>query len=223
MQLVETNLDTKHPLERIVGVPLAVVFADGNAIDTMRTRGAGTLRLEPPYHIAEGDAYLVLPEDIGVELVDIMRDSDLDLMLESMRDGLVCFGTVSTSESTPRVVELEVASSITPEEALASGLAYASEVVVGTGTDPLKDIRALGHMRCTLVSELFDDEGLDRALREPEHVGTSWRPSSEKRGADPTFAWTRRIAPGKVGVELALFLEYEEMVVLLRPLALVAS
>jgi hypothetical protein len=75
-----------------------------------------------------------------------------------------------------------------------------------------------------MASVFFDDEGLERVLREPEHVGVSWRVPENRRdliGVDPTYVWSRRLTD-RVGVELALFLEYEELVVLLRPLAFVA-
>ena len=55
----------------LAGVPLTVVFAEGEAIDAAHTSGGGSIRLEPPYHVADDDAYLVLPDDIGMEIVDI--------------------------------------------------------------------------------------------------------------------------------------------------------
>jgi hypothetical protein len=61
-------------------------------------------------------------------------------------------------------------------------------------------------------------------LRKPEHLGASWRAAAAGGvQADSTYAWSRRLGPGHVGIDLALFLEYEELVVVLRPAALRAA
>src|SRR5689334_4222796 len=76
-------------LESLAGVPLSVVFADGAELARVRDDGEGSVRLVPPFHVSDEDAYLVLPDDIGVDLLDILRDGDVDLVHEAMRDGLV--------------------------------------------------------------------------------------------------------------------------------------
>ena len=78
-------------------------------------------------------------------------------------------------------------------------------------------------MQCTVASELVDDDALERMLREREHVGTSWRAQRHAppdMQGDPTYAWSVRLPDGRVGIELALFTEYEELVALVRPAAL---
>jgi hypothetical protein len=41
--------------------------------------------------------------------------------------------------------------------------------------------------------------------------------------AEPTYVWSRQRDDGRVGIELALFSEYEELVALVRPAALRAT
>src|SRR5690606_21291334 len=92
MLLVESEAErSNQPLNdlEVVGLPLNVLFADGEDMERLRAQGQGVLVLEPPFHLSHEDAYLVLPSDIGLEIVDIMRDADLDLLHETMRDSLV--------------------------------------------------------------------------------------------------------------------------------------
>src|SRR4030095_15366789 len=77
------------------GVPLSVAFAEGDAINKVISEGHRTLTLEPPFHVAEHDAYFVVPDDIGMELVDILRDGDLDLLDETLRDSVLVQGTIA--------------------------------------------------------------------------------------------------------------------------------
>ena len=99
-----------------VGVPLSVCFATGEDIELCRSAGRGVLTLEPPFHLSENDMYLVLPDDIGMEIVDIMRDGDVDLLGESMRDGLLVLGTMERSARAR--VQLHVEHTATPAESL---------------------------------------------------------------------------------------------------------
>jgi hypothetical protein len=60
-------------------------------------------------------------------------------------------------------------------------------------------------------------------VRSSEQAGASWRPPTDRKdmaGVDPTYAWSRRLPDGRIGVEAALFCEYEEHVCVLRPAAL---
>jgi len=204
------------------GVPLSVVFADGELIEEVRLRGTGSLPLEPPYHVSDDDAYLVMPTDIGVELIDIMRDGDHDLMQESMRDGLLVFGGIVRDENGD--IELYAEHATTPAKVLKEGLDYAATVALVSGVDPLPEVNALPHVQCTIMSALLDDEGLDKVLRGREFLGTSWRApaSAADAGVDPTYVWARRGEDG-VGVEMALYTEYEELVALIRPLKFVVG
>ena len=112
---------------------------------------------------------------------------------------------------------------MTPAAALEAA-PYAATALVGGGEEPLSTINGLEHTQCTLISQLMDDEGLDRVLRRPEYVGISWRvpahAADRLAGIDPTLVWSRHLDDGRVGVELALFQEYEELVALLHPVAL---
>lgn len=223
MQAVQRGRDEALHTE-LATVALSVVFASGEQIEKVRQAGSGTLVLVAPYHVSSQDAYLVLPEDIGTEIVDIMRDGDLDLLHEAMRDGLLAVGAVERVRK--GVVALEVERSETPAAALGGAMGYAASVSLGDG-DVLYALNELEHVQCTVSSALVDDEGLDAMLRSSEHVGTSWRvpadAPAELRGSEPTYAWSRRLTDGRVGIELALFAEYDEIVALLRPAAISAG
>jgi hypothetical protein len=200
---------------------MSVVFADGEEIARVAAAGAGLLPLEPPFHVAAEDMYVVLPADIGIEIVDIMQDSDVDLLMEAMRDGLVACGTIEKRGRGAMVLHVEDA--VVLADALSAGIPYAAAIPVGNGVDPLAEMRKIPHLSCTVLGALCDDEGLDRILRRQEYVGLSFIPSLyEGEGIEPSFVWSKRLADG-VGVEFALFTEYEELVALIRPLLLVTS
>jgi hypothetical protein len=201
-----------------VGTPLSVVFAEGDAIDAVRRVGSGTLTLSPPYHLSDADRYLVVPDDIGMELCDILRDGDIELLQEAMRDGLLVIGEIARRGRGK--VALEVACAASPRAVLAPSVAYAATVTVGGADDPVRTANRLPHARVTLLSALVDDEGLDAMLRGEQYVGVSWRLPGDAPpdlAVDPTLAWSRRLPDGTVGVELALFQEDDELTVLVRP------
>ncbi len=202
------------------GVPLTVVFADGEALERAREGELTRVPLEPPFHVSDEDVYLLLPADIGLELVDIFADGDGELLGEAIDEGLVVLGSIEREGKGKVVLEIEEAA---VARALLEALPYASEVAVGGGADPVDELNALEQAQITVASLLVDDEGLEAMLRREEHIGTSWRVPKDAphlEGVDPTYAWSRRLPDGRVGVEAALFLEYEELVVLLRPAVL---
>jgi hypothetical protein len=208
--------------EDFIGIPLSVVFAEGEHIGAARQGELSEVPLAPPFHMAEGNGYLLVPDDIGIELVDIMRDGDLELMHEAMRDALLVQGSVERLGRGQMV--LQATGVAAPWDALRADLPYAAVVTVGAGGDPLVQLAALEHLQCTMVSDLLDDEGLERVLRRPEYLGVSWRvPADQPAEADPTCVWSRHVAAGRAGVQLALFQEYEELVALLRPVLLQAA
>lgn len=221
MHSVATREETGPDLFELAGVPLSVLFADGDAIASVRAKGHGRLVLEPPYHVSDEDAYLVLPADIGLEIIDIFRDGDLDLVHEAMRDGLLVIGACDTSRRGEVVLECEAARA--PIDLLRAGMPFAHAVTLSPGTDALAMLNGLDAVQCTVASELVDDDGLERILRSDEHVGISWRVPADApphvRGADPTFVWSRRLPDGRVAIETALFMEYEELVVVVRAVA----
>ncbi|MDQ3032971.1 MAG: hypothetical protein M3Y87_11175 [Myxococcota bacterium] len=206
--------------EMIQGLPLSIVFAEGEAIEALRARGEGSLLLQPPFHVSDSDAYLVLPDDIGLELVDMFRDGDLDLLAEAMRDGLIVVGTIE-KEGRGRIV-LSVEQSARPADLLQE-LPFGETIGVGRGVDPLPLLNALEQVQCTVASGFVDDQGLEKMLRKREYAGVSWRvPKADKHLAhvDPTYVWSKRQPDGRVGIECALFSEYEELVAVLRPAVL---
>jgi hypothetical protein len=226
MHLVESQSEaTKAAFAPFAAVPLTVVLADGEAIAEVRDSGRGTIPLEPPFHVSDDDVYLVLPVDIGVEIADILRDGDDELLDDALTEGLLVVGAMVKKGR--GLVELQVEHAITPAGALAGGMPYAAQVEVGGDGDPVHEANELDHVQCTMLSALVDDEGLEQMLRRDAFVGTSWRVPAHERerlvGVEPTYAWSRRLGPGRVGIELALFVEEEEMVVVLRPVELVAA
>jgi len=224
MHLVASESSARPAWAPFAATPLTVVFAEGDAIARVREGGATVIPLEPPFHLSDDDAYLVLPDDIGVEIVDILRDGDVELLDEALAEGLLVVGAMVRTRGT---VELHIEEAMRPVDALAQGLPWAAAVEVGAGTDPVRAANELDHVQCTMVSALLDDEGLERMLREESFVGASWRVPAHAAGhlacVEPTYAWSRRISTGRVGVELALFVEEEEIVVVLRPVELVAA
>ena len=222
-------LDEDDALHAFVGAPLNVVFATNEAIETLREAGEGLLPLEPPFHLSDEDLYLILPDDIGMEIIDILDDGDLELLHESMRDGLLAIGTLERSEGSStrnRSIQLAVELAISPEEALADGFPYAQTLSLRAEPDLVQKVNQLEHLQCTMLSAFIDDEGIESVLRQPEYAGVSWRvPESMGHLCDlePTYIWSRRRGDAGVGVELALFREYEELVALIRPLALQAA
>lgn len=219
MRVVPTPSSEAQPMN-FVGIPLSVVFAEGEAIASIRETGSGSLALSPPFHVSDDDAYLVLPDDIGMEILDILKEGDLELVHEAMRDGLLVLGDIARKGAGQLTLEAEVA--ISPADALAKGLPYAHELALDDG-EPLAAIESLDDLKCTVVSALLDEEGLDSVLRAEEFAGISWRVpealAEKLAGVDPTCVWSRRQRNGIVGIECALFQEYEELVFLIRPLA----
>jgi hypothetical protein len=221
LQQVPSPSSNREP--DVAGAALCVVFADGEAIAQLREVGGGVLTLEQPVSLSDEDCYLVVPSDIGLELVDILRDGDHELLQEALRDSLVVVGELhAEGRGGPR---LDADWVCAPAKLLSGELGFAAEVDLRELDDALGSINRMGHLQCTMLSALLDDEGLEAVLREPDFVGTSWRlPQSARRlqgGVDPTFVWSRRCPDGSVAVELALFSEEEELIALLRPLRLV--
>lgn len=225
MQLAPEN---RLPLDRLSvelsGVPLTVVFADGDALRAVLEAGEGELALVPPYHVSDDDAYLVLPDDVGLELVDMFKDGDLDLLTDAMRDGMVAIGAVERSATQKGKVCLHVEEAVNAADVLAR-MPYAERVGFGRGVDPAPLLNALPQAHVTVASAFVDDIGVEQMLRRPEWAGVAWRVPRDRKdltGVDPTFCWSRRDREGHVGIEMALFVEYEELVAVLRPARLVS-
>jgi hypothetical protein len=213
--------------EDLAGLPLTVVFADAEAIAAIKEAGEGALALVPPYHVSDDDAYLVLPDDVGLELVDMFEDGDLDLIAGALADGIVAIGAIERGERQDgkrRVVSLHV-EECAPAAELLTRMPYAERIGFGRGVDPVPLLNALPHAHITVASAFVDEAGTEKMLRKREWCGAAWTPPRGKKelaGVDPTYAWTQRDAQGHVGIEMALFVEYEELVAVLRPARLVS-
>ncbi|MBX7197566.1 MAG: hypothetical protein K1X94_36305 [Sandaracinaceae bacterium] len=211
----------------VSGLPLSIVLADGEVLAAIRERieaGDGadveSIPLVPPFHVSDDDAYLVLPEDIGVELREMFADGDVDLLADAMREGLFVIGTLEKEgrgKMRLAVDEVDVV------ERLLAKMPYADTIEVGRGADPLAALNGLPQCRNTVASSFVDMAGFQKMVRSSEQAGASWRPPTDRKdmaGVDPTYAWSRRLPDGRIGVEAALFCEYEEHVCVLRPAAL---
>ncbi len=206
------------------GVPLTVVFADTEALAALREGDVHRVALEPPFHVSDEDVYLVLPSDIGLELVDIFADGDDELLTEAIDEGLLVLGSIER-EGRGKVL-LEVEESIGLRALLEGALPYSVRVPVGGTTDPVELLNSMEQSQVTISSELVDEEGLESMLANETHIGASWRvPANADHlaGVDPTYVFSRRLQDGSVGIEAALFAEYEELVMVLRPAVLVAE
>jgi hypothetical protein len=149
-------------------------------------------------------------------MIDIVADSDHDLLGEALRDGLVVNGFLGRADG---VMGLNVELVESPLSLL-KRMPYAEALELGRGVDPVAALNALPHAQCTVVSKLVDEEGLGRMLGDDDYLGKSWGRSDGS--VDPTFVWSRRTGPSAFGIELALFTEYEELVMLLRPVSITA-
>ena len=214
---------------QVAGLPLSVAFADAEELASLREALEGgeelaEVRVNPPFHVSSEDAYLVLPEDIALELREMFQDGDCDLLSDAMNEGLVVIGTLEKAGRGQMKLAIDKAAI---PAALLRTMPYADSIEVGRGQDPIETLNALPQAKVTLQSELMDHGGLQRLvtglLIKPdvtERAGVSWKAPRDRKdltGVDPTFAWSKKQADGKVGIEAALFCEYEEMVVVLRP------
>jgi hypothetical protein len=213
-----------HALHEVFSaIPISVVFADAAAIARARDAGAARIPLVAPFHVSGDDVYLVLPDDIGLGLVDIFRDGDAELLVRALRDGLLVLGSIERDG--PGLVFLDV-DEASPAGPMLASMPYASEVPVGDRADAVDALNALEQAQVTVASDLVDATGLEVMLAAAQHIGKSWRvPAGAKHlgEVDPTYAWSCRLPDGRVGIEAVLFQEYEELVVLLRPAALVMA
>lgn len=200
------------------GAPLSVVFADGEAV-AGTLGGAPAVPLEPPVHLSDEDVYLLLPDDIGMEVIDIFADGDEELALECLRDGVVVLG--EQRREGPGRVLLEVEERSSAQALLDGGLPYDAEVWVGGPYDPVEVLNDLDAAQVTVGTRLIDDRGLESILRRRTFVGPSWRAARPVTAAadapEATYALTRHRADGTIGIEAVLFVEYDELVMLLRP------
>ncbi len=214
----------------IVGSPLCVVFADADQIRAAR-RGATEITLTAPFHVAAEDAYWVVPDDIGLEIIDILNDGDRELLDEALRDSVVVLGELEIrgKTATLRVDDvldaLEMVADETPHAEvtkLKKGLGAMSPM--DTSRD--ETILALNKreaFQCTVSSAFLDRQGFSKMLNERDYVGMSWRAPEGLGldGIDPVHVWSRRVG-NKISVELVLFHEYEELTVVFRPLLIEA-
>jgi hypothetical protein len=209
----------------VSGLPLSIVLAEGETLAAIRERiEAGeeidSIPLVPPFHVSDDDAYLVLPEDIGVELREMFAEGDVDLLGDAMREGLFVIGTLEKEGRGKMRLAVDEAEIV---ERLLAKMPYADTVEIGRGADPLATLNALPQCKNTVASSFVDMAGFQKIVRATEHAGPSWRAPTDRKdmaGVDPTFAWSRRLPDGRIGVEAALFCEYEEHVIVLRPVAL---
>lgn len=211
------------PLSLFERVALSVVLADPEEVASLReSQEPRSIVLMPPYHVSESDTYLVVPSDIGTDLIDIFADGDLDLVHDTVRESVLVSGDLEKAGR--GAMSLFAEQSLTVADALVGGLEYGATIRLGGLGDPLRVLNRMPHVRVTMLSALLDPDGLAAALGAEQFAGTGWRvpreAASELRSIAPTYVWSRRTEEG-VGIELALFSEDDELVALVRPAMLV--
>ncbi len=225
MQLAARKVEVAPFHAEVIGTPLSVVFAEGDAITAARDHHAERIALCPPFHVSDEDAYLVLPDDIGMEFIDILRDGDSDLLQEALRDGLLVAGWLEKRGRGQ--MDLLIEETASPLAVLnGTAATYAVTAPIAPGKDPVPHINGIAQLKCTVGSLFLDDQGLEAMVKQRDFIGTSWRVGKKappELQGDPTYIWSRHLGPGRIGVELAVFQEYEELVAMLRPLTLVAG
>ncbi|MCS6856244.1 MAG: hypothetical protein N2515_02525 [Deltaproteobacteria bacterium] len=209
-------------VEQIEGVPLVLLQAEKEELARLRRsiekgQPPSYLPVLPPYHLSDEDAYILLPEDLAVDFRSIFEDGDLDLLKEAMEESVVALGTLERVKRGEMRFVIEEAAKT--QEALRQ-MRYAKVVELDDVSMAVQTLNELPLFHNTVASAFVDEEGLADMLQSSEYLGTSWRPPPERpelAGVDPTFAWTKRLKDGSIGIEAALFCEYEEMALLLRP------
>lgn len=189
----------------------------------MRVRGSGTIPLSAGYSLSEDDTYLVVPDDVGDEIVDMLRDADHALLEEALDESLLVFGDVRRGPGGRADVAAEFAVSVS--QAFRDGLPYAASLELSADPAWLRRLNQLSHVQCTMVSALLDGEGLQAVLDNPRYAGISWRSPADApnlASLAPTYVMSRRRG-GRVGLELALFVEDEDLVALVRPAEVLAA
>lgn len=211
------------PLSLFERVPLSVVLAEAEEVERLRSDATPrAVTLLPPYHVSETDTYLVVPIDLGTDLIEIFADGDIDLVHATVRESVLVSGEVERRGRGQYTLFAEQA--VTAEDAFVGGLSYGATVRLGGLGDPLRVLNRMPHVRVTMLSALLDPDGLAAALGGEQFAGVGWRVprelAAQLRSLQPTYVWTRRIAEG-VGIELGLFAEDDELVALARPALLV--
>ncbi len=205
-----------------VGVPLPVLAVAAERIEALASGVEDELCFPGSFPLAPEDRYLLLPEDIALDLVDILADGDEELWAETLRDGLLVEG--ACEHYTDGVTRLLVRAGHNPGEWFRSARGYARTLGVGPGSpDPLQRLNRDAGLRCTMLGGLLDEEGLDRVLAAPCFLGVGWRPPARYalQGLCPTWVWSRRLPDGSAAVEFVLFQEEDELSAMLRPVRFV--
>ena len=205
--LTAVTTSLAHPL---CGKPLTIAVADAGAIAAVREGVLCELRMRPPIHVSEHDAYLLVEPGA----IDTPGDSEAaaPALLER---GLVVMGTVEVRRG--RAV-LAVNERWEPL-ALVHDKPFDATVRLRPNVDLLPQLNRLPFAHCSTAARLFDRRGLDRVVRARSFVGLSWAPElpeEEEGDADPTWVWSRRTSSA-VSVHLAVLGEYDERYALINP------
>lgn len=195
---------------RLCGKPLTIATADPAAIAAVREGLVCELRLAPPLHVSEHDAYLLV-EPAAAD-APVASDTEAPSLLSR---ALVVEGGLSVQRG--RAV-LGIVNRWDPL-ALVQEKPFDATVRLRPNVDLLPQLNRLPFACCSTASHLFDRRGLERVVRARSFVGTSWAPDlpdGEEGDGDATWVWSRR-AVGAVHVHLAVLGEYEERYALINP------
>lgn len=208
--------DTEPSLAEVFGaLPLSIVYA--RRADLPAAREGGRIPLTPPFHVSDDDAYLLVPDDVGLGLVDVFAHANERALSDVLRTAVLVLGVIER-EGRTTFLEIDDAARLGP---MLGQMRYFLEQ--SADESALLALNGLEQAQVTVASELVDEAGLDAMLVGVQHIGPTWRVPPHRKDlaeVDPTHAWSRRLPDGRIGIEMVVFQEYEELVALLRPAAL---
>lgn len=205
--LTAVSTTLAHPL---CGKLLTIAMADAGAIAAVREGVLSDLRMRPPIHVSDHDAYLLVP--LGAFDESSGGPGDAAALLAG---ALVVQGTVSIQKGRATLAVNERWDPL----ALVQDKPFDATVRLTANTNLVPQLNELPFAHCSTAARLFDRRGLEHVVRSRSFVGTSWAPElpdDEEGDADPTWVWSRR-TNGSVAIHLAILGEYEERYALINP------
>ena len=192
--MVAPNDSSIPPVSRdFVGVPLAILFATGEEITAAKNEDRDHLITTSAPLVSDDDAYLVLPDDIGDEIVDILADGDLELLNETFRDSLIVSGGLNREGGE---VSLLIDCAVSPHDAFQENMPYAQEIKVGGDSDPCiwsRTVWITANAQCSALSSmmrgLIQCSGPSPTLAYPGALGVGY----------PRIWWSHRHTRTAVG------------------------
>lgn len=205
--LTAVSTTRAHPL---CGKLLTIAVADAGAIAAVREGVLSELRMRPPIHVSDHDAYLLVPPGALDE-----QSAGPDAAAAFLGTALVVQATVAIQRGRALLAVNERWDPL----ALVQDKPFDATVRLTPNANLVPQLNELPFAHCSTAARLFDRRGLERVVRQRSFVGASWAPElpdDEEGDADPTWVWSRRTSGG-VAIHLAILGEYEERYALINP------